>query len=102
MSVSARPQEIEAELAFTPAENVAPDAERTGLLRARTFSPEEQAAPDSYDRRTCRVHDWGEDDVAPPELLRHGFEAVDPGRVPAIKWRGRAGSMPDRVFWRDL
>jgi amino-acid N-acetyltransferase len=34
-------------------------------------------------------------------FLRNGFDAVDPGRVPAVKWKGRAGGKPDRVFWRE-
>lgn len=64
--------EIEAELGFTRAEDVQPDTDRPGLLRARTHQGEER-----WDVRTCVLHDGRHPEAAPPRLEPHGFEAVE-------------------------
>ncbi|HEY8376729.1 MAG TPA: hypothetical protein VIK91_09585, partial [Nannocystis sp.] len=75
----ARIRAVEATLAFTRREDVAPDAERPGLLRARTLDFEAMSDPGSFDRRVCRVHDCSDGFV--PELLEHGFAHADLSRA---------------------
>jgi hypothetical protein len=76
MSSVDRVTSVEAALAFTRAEDVGPDAERPGLLRARTRPPEVRG-PSIFDLHTCRLRDWAECEGFQPDLLRHGFDCVD-------------------------
>ena len=65
---------VEAELGFARPDQVAPDHERTGLLRART---QERGAPEVWDFRSCVLHDMADPAVPAPHLDEAGFEAVD-------------------------
>lgn len=65
---------VEAELGFARPEQVVPDHERPGLLRART---QERGARELWDFRSCRLRDLCHADVGAVGLETAGFEAVD-------------------------
>jgi len=70
------PSELRGRLGFTRSEDVSPDAERPGLLRARTlpFGPN----PDEvFDFRDCVLHDAVDPRHPEPGLELAGFETVD-------------------------
>ena len=71
------PTAFEAELAYTPAADVSPDAERPGLLRAKTRAEGPYAAGEALEPHRCTIRDWSEDPDFRPDLLRHGFDCVD-------------------------
>ncbi len=73
----AAPGSYEAELAYTRADNVAPDDARPGLLRARTLAPPEQGRKESFDLRRCRIGDLAAEGAPTPDLVRLGFDWVD-------------------------
>ena len=65
-----------APLGFTRAADVSPDAERPGLLRARTLSPE--VDPDeAFDYRLFPLHDCVDSQTVEPGLEEAGFETID-------------------------
>ena len=63
-------------LGFVPASVAAPDADRPGLLRAgpRAAAP---YARDAVEVHACRATDACQPGSSPPDLLEHGFDAVD-------------------------
>ena len=70
------PRELRGRLGFTRAEDVSPDAERPGLLRARTlpFGPQPDEA---FDFRDCVLHDAADPRNPEPGLEQAGFETVE-------------------------
>jgi hypothetical protein len=74
---TAAPGRYVSELAFTRSANVAADADRKGLLRARTLAPEEQGQKQSFDLRPCTLHDLACEGAPAPDLLNLGFDSVD-------------------------
>ena len=68
--------EIRAPLGFTRAEDVAPDDERRGLLRARTL-PFDVDPADAFDFRSCVLNDCADPRTAEPGLEQAGFETID-------------------------
>ena len=67
---------IRAPLGFTRADDVSPDAERPGLLRARTLPPGVDRR-DAFDFRTCALNDCCDPGTREPGLEEGGFETVD-------------------------
>lgn len=67
---------LRAELAFTRAEDVSPDTERPGLLRARTlqFGVDPRQA---FDFRSCVLRDCTDPRTLEPGLEEAGFETID-------------------------
>ena len=68
--------DLQVRLGFTSADDVEPDSERPGLLRART-RPGDLDPNDAYDRRWCAVHDDAAPGATRPQLDEAGFETVD-------------------------
>jgi hypothetical protein len=68
--------ELRALLGFTRADDVSPDEERPGLLRARTL-PLGVNAEEAFDYRSCVLHDCADPGTAEPGLELAGFETVD-------------------------
>jgi len=68
--------EIRASLGFTKAEDVAPDEERSGLLRARTL-PFGVNPDEAFDFRSCALNDCAAPGRAEPGLEQAGFETID-------------------------
>ncbi len=68
--------ELRAPLGFTRAEDVSPDPDRPGLLRARTLpfgvDPEE-----AFDYRSCLLNDCASPAIPEPGLEEAGFESID-------------------------
>lgn len=70
------PSELRAPLGFTRAENVSPDPEREGLLRARTL-PFGMDPTEAFDFRSCAIRDCVDPQVAAPRLEQAGFETIN-------------------------
>ncbi len=68
--------ELRAPLAFTRAEDVSPDGERPGLLRARTL-PFDVDPAEAFDFRSCVLNDCADPRTAEPGLEEAGFETID-------------------------
>lgn len=68
------PPTVEAELGFARPDQVAPDHERPGLLRART---EARGTPEVWDFRACALRDMVDAGADAVGLETTGFEAVD-------------------------
>jgi hypothetical protein len=71
--------ELRAPLGFTRIEDVSPDDERPGLLRARTL-PIGVDEDEAFDFRSCVLNDCVDPRTAVPELERWGFETIDLSR----------------------
>ena len=69
-------RELRAPLGFSRADDVAPDEERPGLLRARTI-PGGGRTADALDFRSCVLHDCATGASPDAGLEEVGFEAVD-------------------------
>jgi len=67
---------LRAPLGFTRADNVSPDDERPGMLRARTL-PFGDLPDDTFDFRSCALHDCLDSSTIEPGLEEAGFETVD-------------------------
>jgi len=76
--------ELRARLAFTRAEDVSPDDERPGLLRARTL-PFDVDPDEAFDFRSCVLHDCADAGTPEPGLEQAGFEAIDLSRNAALQ-----------------
>jgi hypothetical protein len=86
------PSELRGRLGFTRADDVSADAERPGLLRARTlpFGPNPDEA---FDFRDCVLHDAVDPQTPEPGLEAAGFETVDlSGNAPLQQALGRIRS----------
>lgn len=70
------PSELRVELGFTRAEDVSPDAERPGLLRARTL-PFGVDPREAFDFRSCALNDCADPRTVEPGLEEAGFETID-------------------------
>jgi hypothetical protein len=70
------PSELRASLGFTRAEDVAPDDERPGLLRARTL-PFDVDPREAFDFRSCVLNDCADPRTVEPGLEEAGFETID-------------------------
>jgi hypothetical protein len=70
------PSELRAPLGFTRAENVLPDEERPGLLRARTL-PFGGDPNELFDVVSCVLHDCADPRNPEPGLEAAGFETID-------------------------
>ncbi len=70
------PSQLRAPLGFTRAEDVSPDPERRGLLRARTL-PFDVDPRELFDYRSCPLNDCADPRTAELGLEQAGFEAVD-------------------------
>lgn len=70
------PAQIHAPLGFTKAEDVAPDHEREGMLRARTvpFSADPEEA---FEFHSFPLRDLASPDVPEPGLEHSGFQTID-------------------------
>ena len=68
--------ELRSLLGFTRAEDVSPDDERPGLLRARTL-PFDVDPDEAFDFRSCVLHDACDPREPRPGLEEAGFEAID-------------------------
>jgi len=68
--------EIRARLGFTRAEDVSPDHEREGLLRARTL-PFGVDPDEAFDFRSCVLLDCADARTPEPGLELAGFETID-------------------------
>lgn len=68
--------QLRAPLGFTRAEDVSPDEERQGLLRARTlpFGVDPEGA---FDFRSCVLNDCADPRTTEPGLEEAGFETID-------------------------
>jgi hypothetical protein len=71
--------ELRAPLGFTRAEDVSPDNERPGLLRARTL-PVGADPGEAFDFRSCVLNDCVDPRTAVSELEQSGFETIDLSR----------------------
>ncbi len=71
-----RPSELRASLGFTRAEDVSPDEERPGLLRARTL-PFGVDPVEAFDFRSCLLNDGADPQTSEPGLEEAGFETID-------------------------
>ncbi|MDJ0785911.1 MAG: hypothetical protein QNK05_03840 [Myxococcota bacterium] len=67
---------LRAPLGFTRVENVGPDDERPGLLRARTLAFRTDPS-EAFDFRTCVLHDCVDPRTSVPDLEQAGFESID-------------------------
>jgi len=78
------PSEIRAWLGFTRADDVSPDDERPGLLRARTlpFGVDPEKA---FDFRSCVLHDCVDAGTPEAGLEQAGFEAIDLSQNAALQ-----------------
>jgi len=70
------PTELRVELGFTRAEDVSPDDERPGLLRARTL-PFGVDPREAFDFRSCALNDCADPRTVEPGLEAAGFETID-------------------------
>lgn len=70
--------ELDATLAFTRRGDVSPDAERAGLLRARTL-PFDPDPHEFFDFETCTVHDCLAPASPPLDLEAMGFSTIELG-----------------------
>jgi len=70
------PSELCAELGFTRADDVSPDGEREGLLRARTL-PFDVDPREAFDFRLCALNDCADPYTPEAGLEQAGFETVD-------------------------
>jgi hypothetical protein len=68
--------EIRASLGFTCAEDVSPDDERPGLLRARTLAFGVDA-DEAFDFRSFALHDCADPQTPAAGLEKAGFETID-------------------------
>jgi hypothetical protein len=68
--------ELRASLGFTRAEDVSPDDERPGLLRARTL-PFGVDPDEASDFRSCVLNDCADPETPEPGLEQAGFETID-------------------------
>lgn len=74
--MDANTPELRAPLGFTRAEDVSPDDDRPGLLRARTLPL--GVDPDAaFDFRSCALNDCADPGVPEPGLEEAGFETID-------------------------
>jgi len=73
------PAELRVLLGFTRADDVSPDDERPGLLRARTL-PFGVDPDEAFDFRSCVLHDCADPGTPEPGLEEAGFEAIDLSR----------------------
>jgi hypothetical protein len=71
--------ELRASLGFTRAEDVSPDDERPGLLRARTL-PFGVDPDEASDFRSCVLNDCADPQTPEPGLEQAGFETIDLSR----------------------
>lgn len=90
------PSGLRVELGFTRAENVSPDAERPGLLRARTL-PLSVDPREAFDFRSCALSDCADPRVAEPGLEEAGFETIDLSGNAALQRALAAVREEDRV-----
>ena len=74
--MSSAPSSLQAPLGFTRPEDVSPDAERPGLLRAKTlpFDIDPYAASEFH---PCTVNDCTALETVQPRLEQAGFETID-------------------------
>jgi hypothetical protein len=70
------PSELRVELGFIRAEDVSPDGEREGLLRARTV-PFDVDPREAFDFRLCVLNDCANPQTPEAGLEHAGFETVD-------------------------
>jgi hypothetical protein len=70
------PPELRAVLGFTRAADVSPDAERPGLLRARTLAFDADPR-EACDFRSCVLNDCADPRNPEPGLEEAGFETID-------------------------
>jgi hypothetical protein len=70
------PSGLRALLGFTRAEDVSPDDERPGLLRARTL-PFGVDSVEAFDFRSCVLNDSADPRTVEPGLEEAGFETID-------------------------
>ena len=75
--MEASQREIRAPLGFTRAEDVSPDEERPGLLRARTLPFGGGRPQETYDFRSCVLNDCVDPRVKEAGLEAAGFETID-------------------------
>lgn len=68
--------ELRVRLGFTRAEDVSPDPERPGLLRARTL-PFDVDPQEAFDFRSCALSDCCDPRMPEPGLEQAGFETID-------------------------
>jgi len=78
------PSRLRASLGFTRAEDVSPDDERPGLLRARTL-PLGADPAEAFDFRSCVLNDCADPRAAEPGLEEAGFETVDLSGNPKLQ-----------------
>jgi len=76
--------EIHVHLAFTRAEDVSPDDERPGLLRARTL-PFGVDPDEAFDLRSVALRDCADPRTPEPGLERAGFATIDLSRHGAVQ-----------------
>jgi len=70
------PSRLRARLGFTRAEDVSPDRERAGLLRARTL-PFDVDPEEAFDFRSFALNDCTDPRTREPGLEQGGFETID-------------------------
>ncbi len=88
--------QLRAPLGFARPEHVLPDAERPGLLRARTL-PMDTAADEAYDYRLCVLNDCTHAESAQPRLESAGCETVDLSSIAALQRAIESLRVEDRV-----
>jgi len=76
--------ELRAPLGFTRAEDVSPDDEREGLLRAQTL-PLRVDPEEAFDFRSCVLHDCADPQTPEPGLEQAGFESIDLSANPGLQ-----------------
>lgn len=79
MESTASASELRALLGFTRPEDVSPDDERAGLLRARTL-PFGVDPDEAFDFRSCVLNDCTDPQTPEPGLEQAGFETIDLSR----------------------
>lgn len=76
--------ELRVSLGFTRAENVVPDEERPGLLRARTL-PFDVDPDVAFQFRSFALHDCADPRTTEPGLEQAGFETIDLSGHPRVQ-----------------
>lgn len=86
MSADASPAEsVEGRLAFARPEDVAPDEQPSGLLRAKIHDLDAPVDARTFDVQACRVRDCSALEGFSPTLLEHGFAHVDLSPLDALQ-----------------